>query len=301
MVRAKGKNLIRKTPGDIAFDVIIVVIMVGLMVVTIYPFVYVLFASVSDAAPLLQHRGILWKPIGFTLQAYKLVFQNPMILIGYGNTIFYVVVGTVLNVFLTTLGAYALSRKKVMWKKPIMLAIVFTMFFSGGLVPRYLLVHDLGLLDTRWALILPTAVSAWNLIIMRTAFQGIPESLEESARIDGANDFTILFRIVFPLSLPVIAVITLFYAVYHWNSYFDAMIFIRNRDLYPLQLVLREILVQNDTNNFTNAASMVGDQYKIGQTIKYAIIIVSTVPILFLYPFLQRYFVKGVMIGSLKE
>ncbi|GGE49166.1 sugar ABC transporter permease [Pullulanibacillus camelliae] len=294
------KRSIHQGPADITFNITNTIIMLTLIIVTIYPLIYVAFASVSDPAPLLQHRGILWKPFGWTWDAYKRVFANPMIVIGYGNTIFYVVVGTALNMILTILGAYALSRRKVMWSRPIMLGIVFTMFFSGGLVPRYLLVHDLGLLDTRWSLILPSAISAFNLIIMRTSFQGIPLSLEESARIDGANDFTILFRIVLPLSLPVIAVMTLFYAVYHWNSYFDALIFIRDRDLYPLQLVLREILVQNDTNNFTNGA-LGGDQYRIGETVKYAIIMVATLPILFLYPFLQKYFVKGVLIGSVKE
>lgn len=300
MVMVGKKGRIRKGPADITFDVVNVLIMVALMIATLYPFLYVLFASVSDPAPLLQHRGILLWPLGFSLKAYKLVFDNSQIMIGYANTIFYVVVGTALNVALTALGAYALSRRKVMWKKPIMLGIVFTMFFSGGLVPRYLLIHDLGLLNTRWALIFPTAISVFNLIIMRTAFQGIPESLEESARIDGANDFTILLRIVLPLSLPVMAVITLFYAVYHWNSYFDAMIFLHDHNLFPLQLILREILITNDTTNaMTGIVS--GDRYRIGEAVKYAVIIVATVPILFLYPFLQRYFVKGVMIGSLKE
>ncbi|TCP23526.1 carbohydrate ABC transporter membrane protein 2 (CUT1 family) [Scopulibacillus darangshiensis] len=300
MVRKKKKNHIRSGLGDMTFNTINVLIMIVLMLVTLYPFLYVLFSSFSDAGLLSQHRGILWKPLGFSLEAYKAVFDNPMVLIGYANTIFYVVVGTVINLALTILGAYALSRRQLMWKKPIMLGIVFTMFFSGGLVPRYLLVHDLGLLDTRWSLILPTAISVFNLIVMRTSFQAIPVSLEESARIDGANDFTILFRIVLPLSLPVIAVMTLFYGVSHWNSYFDAMIFLRDRDLFPLQLVLRTILITNDTSSMT-VGSLGGDTYRISETIKYAVIIVATVPILFLYPFLQKYFVKGVMIGSLKE
>lgn len=223
-----------------------------------------------------------------------------MIITSYLNTFFYVVVGTTVNILLTSLGAYALSRKNVKWKNFIMFMIVFTMFFEGGLIPLYLLVSELNMIDTRWALIFPTAVSAFNLIIMRTAFQGIPDSLEESARIDGANDFTILFRIILPLSLPVVAVMILFYGVYHWNSWFHAMIFQQDRELFPVQLILREILIANDTNSMTTGVSAV-DAMPIGETVKYATIVVATLPILCLYPFLQKYFVKGVMIGGIKE
>lgn len=181
-----------------------------------------------------------------------------------------------------------------------MFFIVFTMFFSGGLIPSYLLVTGLGMLDSLWALIIPGAVSAFNLIIMRTAFQGIPVSLEESAKLDGANDFTVLVRIILPLSLTVIAVMILFYGVGHWNSWFGALIYLRDRDLYPLQLVLLEILITNSTDSMLTAAGP-ADKMPIGETIKYATIIVATVPILLLYPFLQKYFVKGVMIGAIKE
>ncbi|NGP46291.1 carbohydrate ABC transporter permease [Bacillaceae bacterium SIJ1] len=282
------------------FDIFNACFMIVLMFATLYPFLYVLFASVSDPSQFSQHRGFLLFPLGFSVEAYKMVFDNPMLLISYSNTLFYVIVGTVINMFLTAMAAYGLSRKKVMLAKPIMLMIVFTMFFSGGLIPTYLLIGDLGLLDTRWAMILPTAISAWNLIIMRTSFQGIPDSLEESARIDGANDFTIFFRIIIPLSLPVLAVITLFYAVGHWNQYFNAMIYLRDRELFPLQLILREILIENSTDGMMQGV-VAGDRFIIGETIKYATIIVATIPILFLYPFLQRFFVKGVLIGSLKE
>lgn len=300
MVKKENRIKLHNSFGDRIFDTFNILFMIVLVIVTLYPFLHVLFASFSDPTQLIQHTGILLKPVGFSIEAYKLVLNDPMILIGYGNTIFYVVVGTVINVTLTALGAYALSRSNVMWARYIMIAIVFTMFFSGGLVPRYLLVNELGMLDTRWALIIPNAISAWNLIIMRTSFQAIPKSLEESARIDGANDFMILFKVVIPLSLPVMAVITLFYAVGHWNSYFDAMIFLRDRGLYPLQLVLRQILVTEDTS--ASLMGVMGDErYNLGQTIKYATIIVTTVPILFIYPFLQKYFVQGVMVGSIKE
>lgn len=290
----------KRSMGEIIFDFFNILFMIGLIFVTLYPFLYVFFSSISDPGLLAQNRGLLIKPLGFTFRAYQLVFENPMILIGYGNTLFYVFVGTTINIILTSLGAYALSRKNVMLSKPIMLMIVFTMFFSGGLVPTYLLIGKLGMIDTRWALIIPNAISAWNLIIMRTAFKSIPDSLEESARMDGANDFTILFRIILPLSLPVLAVMILFYGVGHWNAYFSAMIYLRDRSLFPLQLILREILITNSTEDFITGVTG-GDRYPIGETVKYATIIVATLPILFLYPFLQKYFVKGVLIGSLKE
>ncbi len=290
----------KKTFGEHIFDTSNTLALMLLSLVTLYPFVYVLFASVSNPAELVQHRGILLWPKGFTLDAYRLVFENPNIIRSYLNTIFYVTVGTALNILMTALGAYALSRRNVMWKNTIMIMIVLTMFFDGGLIPRYLLMKNLGLLDTYAALIVPAAISTWNLIVMRTAFQSVPVALEESARMDGAGDWTILFRIIIPLSLPVIAVMILFYGVGHWNRWFEALIYLRERDLFPLQLILREILVQNDTSSMMTSVGG-GDRMPIGETIKYATIIVATVPILLLYPFLQKYFVKGVMIGAIKE
>ncbi|NMM53593.1 carbohydrate ABC transporter permease [Paenibacillus aquistagni] len=286
--------------GERVFEVFNILFMILLCLVTLYPFYYVLIASFSDPSWIVKQRGLIWLPEGFNLDAYVRVLDNPMILQGYMNTLFVVTVGTLINVFMTALGAYGLSRQNVMWKNPIMFFIVFTMFFSGGLIPNYLLVSELGMLDSLWALIIPGAISAFNLIIMRTAFHGVPISLEESAKLDGANDFTVLFRIILPLSLPVIAVMILFYGVGHWNSWFNALIYLRDRELYPLQLVLREILITNSTDSMmtgTNAA----DTMPIGETIKYATIVVATVPILVLYPFLQKYFVKGVMIGAIKE
>lgn len=290
----------KKTFGEHIFDTSNTLALMLLSLVTLYPFVYVLFASVSNPAELVQHRGILLWPKGFTLDAYRLVFENPNIIRSYLNTIFYVTVGTALNILMTALGAYALSRRNVMWKNTIMIMIVLTMFFDGGLIPRYLLMKNLGLLDTYAALIVPAAISTWNLIVMRTAFQSVPVALEESARMDGAGDWTILFRIIIPLSLPVIAVMILFYGVGHWNRWFEALIYLRERDLFPLQLILREILVQNDTSSMMTSVGG-GDRMPIGETIKYATIIIATVPILLLYPFLQKYFVKGVMIGAIKE
>ncbi|WP_409345120.1 carbohydrate ABC transporter permease [Paenibacillus sp. MBLB4367] len=290
----------KKSPGERLFDALNGLFMIALVIATLYPFVYVLMASFSEPGRLMAHRGILLWPAGFSWESYKLVFDNEMIKVGYFNTLFYVIAGTFLNIVMTSLGAYTLSRRNVMLATPVMLLVTFTMFFSGGLIPSYLLMHDLHLLDTRWALVIPGAISTWNLIIMRTSFQGVPVSLEESARIDGANDWTILFRIVLPLSLPVLAVMVLFYAVAHWNGYFGAMIYLRDRELFPLQLVLREILLTNSVESMTSSVSGI-DKYFISETIKYATIMVATLPILFLYPFLQKYFVKGVMIGAIKE
>lgn len=287
------------TTGERIFEFFNVMILVLLSLAALYPLVFVLFASFSDPGLLAQNRGLLLFPKGFTTEAYRLVFMNPSIGTAYFNTLFYVVVGTTINIVLTSMAAYGLSRRDVMWKNAIMFMIVFTMFFDGGLIPTYLLVSNLGLLDTRWALIIPGALSAFNLIIMRTAFQAVPVELEESARLDGASDFRICWSVVFPLSLPVIAVMILFYGVAHWNSWFSAMIYLQSRALFPLQLILREILIVNDTGSMLTGVSS-GDQMPIGQTIKYATIIVATVPILCVYPFLQKYFVKGVMIGAIK-
>lgn len=284
---------------DKLFDVVIYGILIGLVMVTLYPLLYVIFASVSEAGALIAFKGILWKPLGFSLEAYRSVMNNPGILAGYRNTLFIVVFGVILNLLMTALGAYVLSRKNVMWNKAFMFMIVFTMFFHGGLIPLYLIVKNVGLLDSLWATIIPFSMSTFNLIIMRTAFMGIPDGLEESAKIDGANHFTILFRIILPLSMPVIAVMVLYYAVDKWNGWFYASVFIKSRELFPLQLVLREILISNSTDSMSTGASA-ADRHQIGETIKYATIVVATLPILCIYPFVQRYFVKGVMVGSLK-
>lgn len=288
-----------RTSGERIFDVFNVLFLTLLVIICIYPLLYVLFASVSDPLAIAAYRGVLLKPLGFSLDSYKAVINNPHIVLGYKNTLFYLVIGTALNIVLTSLGAYGLSRKNVLFRDVIMFGITFTMMFSGGLIPTYLTVRNIGLINSRWALILPSAVSAWNLIIMRTSFQAIPESLEESARLDGANDFVILFKVILPLSTAVIAVMVLFYGVRHWNSWFPAAIYLRGREKYPLQLILREILIQNSTDSMLTGASS-DDKMPIGETIKYATIIVSTLPILAAYPFLQKYFVKGVMVGAIK-
>ena len=295
----KKNGLIKRSLGERVFEVFNIVFMILLCMVMLYPMLYVAFASLSDAASLTKHSGLLLAPIHANIEAYKYVAKNPMILRGYLNTIIVVVCGVTVNLILTSIGAYFLSRKNVKLQKPIAKLIIFTMYFSGGLIPFYFTVRDLGLENTYLALILPVAISTYNLIIMRTSFASIPVSLEEAAKIDGAGHPTILWKIVLPLSKSIIAVMIMYYMVSHWNSWFNAMLFITDRKKFPLQLILREILIQNDTSNMTQMVG-VGEQSMIGETIKYAVIIIATIPILCIYPFVQKYFVKGVMVGAVK-
>ena len=290
----------RKTIGSRVFDCINYLILMCLVAITLYPLIYVLWASFSNSNALLRHSGLLWKPLGFSTTAYAAVFRNASVWSGYGNTLFLVIVGTIMNLIFTSLAAYVLSRRSFYLRRPITLMIIFTMFFNGGLIPTFLLVKGIGLYDSLWACILPGLISTWNFMIMRTYFESIPVSLEESAKLDGANDLIVLLRIVLPLSGPIIAVMTLFYGVGNWNQWFSAMIYLNQHTKYPLQLILREILLANNTDSMMGAQAMDNDKQAIGESIKYATIIVSTVPILCVYPFLQKYFVKGVMIGAVK-
>lgn len=286
--------------GERIFDKVNLIFLMFLMIITLYPVIYVAFASLSNSNELLAHTGLLFKPLGINLDAYKAVINNPNIATGYGVTLFVVIVGTILNVFVTSISAFVLTRKQFPLNGVLMVVIIFTMYFGGGMIPRYLFLNDtLGLGNSIWSLMLPGLISTYNLIIMRTNFQSIPDSLEESAKIDGANDITVLFKIILPLSKAIIAVMILMYGVGHWNAWFDAMLFIRTRDLYPLQIILREILISNSTDSMI-ASGAGGDIEAIGESIKYATIVVSTVPILCVYPFVQKYFTKGVMIGAVK-
>ena len=296
----KTKSKIKVSVGERVFDTFNVTLLFLLMVVMLYPMLYVVFASISNPGELAAYDGLLYMPRGFSLAAYEAVKNNRMILRGYLNTLIVVVAGTVVNLVMTSLGAFVLSREGLPYKKYLNLFVTFTMFFGGGLIPTYLVVSDLGMVDKYLALILPGAISTYNMMIMRTSFQSIPKSLEESASIDGANELRILFSIILPLSMPVIAVMLLFYGVGHWNSWFNAVIYLRTRAKYPLQLILREILIEGQEDSMaTNVGSL--DKEAIGETIKYATIVVATVPILCIYPFLQKYFAKGVMVGAVKE
>jgi len=261
---------------------------------------HVLFSSLSDGNLLMAHKGLVLSPIGFSTDSYRAVFKNSAVLLGYRNTLIVLVAGVTLSIVLTSMGAYFASRKGLYFKKHITLLFIFTMFFSGGLIPFYLTVSSMGFMDTLFALFIPYSVSVFNMIIMRTAFEAIPDSLEESAKIDGAHDFTVLFKIILPLSMPVIAVMLLYYGVQYWNSWFPAMIFINDVKLYPLQLILRNILIDQQVASMLSGAAMSDENISVAQTVKYATIMVATVPILCVYPFLQKYFVKGVLIGAVK-
>ena len=276
-------------------------IMLLITIVTLYPFLYVLFASFSEGSKLLQHKGALLWFEGFSTAAYDRVFATESVKIGFQNTLFYLVVGVAGNMFLTILAAYTLSRKGVMLNKALTLLLTFTMYFSGGMIPTYMIYHELGLVGNRWALIVNGLISTYNMIILISSFREMPDALEESARIDGAGDWTILFKIVVPLSLPSIMVIALYYAVSRWNSWFPASLYLTNVRDWPIQMFLRRMLIEEQMEEMmagSGAGTMEADS--ISQTLKYAMIMVSTVPILAVYPFIQRYFVKGIMIGAVK-
>lgn len=295
---------VERTRTDKAVDAIATFLLTCILLAVLYPLLYVLGASITE--PEYIARGEFWLiPKGVTLEGYRRVFQNENILSGYANTFFYTIVGTAVNILITVPGAYALSRRDLVGGSAISLMIAFTMFFSGGLIPTYLVVRDLHLLNTRWAMILPGAVSAYNMIIGRSFFAAnIPEELREATFIDGCSYTRFFVSIVLPLSKAVISVLVLYYAVAHWNAYFNALIYLRNRDLWPLQNFLREILIIQEMSDAMMATEgeldSYGEQVRAAELIKYSVIVVSTLPILCLYPFLQRYFMKGVMIGSVK-
>lgn len=293
---------IKDSLSDRIFNAVNLIVLTILMLGVLYPLVYVFSASISD--PDLVITGKMWLiPRGFTLEGYKRVLQDPDILLGYRNTVLYTVVGTAVNLVLTLSAAYALSKRFLRGGKTIMFFVTFTMYFSGGMIPSYLLMQDLKLMDTFAALVLSGAVSTYNLIIARTFFSnGVPQELEDAARIDGCSVTKTFMLVVLPLSKALIGVLALYYGVSHWNSYFSALIYISDRAKFPLQLILREILIENQQK-----ATMLIDneeiallQMKVANLIKYAVIFVSSAPVLIIYPFLQKYFDKGVMLGSLK-
>ena len=287
---------IRRPAGAILGDVLIYGVGILAVLVTLVPFLHVIAMSMSD--PLLVARQeIFLIPKQVQWDAYRL--ENNVFWTNYGNTLWIVGVGTVVNIVLTVTLAYALSRRSFFLRRPLMMLVTFTMFFSGGLVPLFLMVNNLGLYNTRWAVILPYAVSTYNLIVCRSFFEGIPESLMESARLDGANDLRILVSIVLPLSAAIIAVLVLFYAVGHWNSYFPAMLFISKPALQPVQVYLIRVLIQN-SEALAEEGSAGYSRALVVEQLKYAVIIVTILPIVVLYPFLQKYFVQGVMIGAIK-
>ena len=293
---------IRPTFKDRVYRVLVLSILVIIMVIIAYPLYFVIIASFSDPKELYRNPLMLW-PKGATLSSYELAFNNKDIWIGYRNTLIYTVLGTLINILMTVIGAYPLSRPDFVGRGVLTFFYTFTMFFGGGLIPFFLVCKALGLMNNLWVMIIPGAVSVYNMIIMRTFFQSrIPAEMTESAMIDGASNIRTLFRIVLPLSTPIIGVMVLFYGVGHWNAYFNAMIFLVDRVRFPLQLFLREILVQNQVTSMLTTATDAGDADRVMSQIglQYVVVIIATLPIFVIYPFMQKFFTEGIMVGALK-
>lgn len=296
----KNKLLRYNSISDHLTMVFVYLFTILMVVAILVPLVFVVAASFSSPTALLSARVFLW-PVEFTLRGYRMVIDHEMLPTGFKNTFIYAIVGTSINVVMTILAAYPLSRKDLKIRNAVMMLFAFTMLFNGGMIPTYLLVRNLGLLDTLWAMVLPNAMAVWNLIITRTYIQTtIPGEILESASIDGCDDFTFLVRMVIPLSVPIIAVNVLLYAVGHWNSYFNAMMYLNENKMYPLQLVLRDILIQDDTAGVSMDVTKQLEKQQTRYLLQYTTIVVGTVPVMLLYPLIQRYFVTGIMVGSVK-
>ena len=296
----KKRRAKRIKAGDRAFDVINTLLLVFVFLIIFYPLYYILIASFSDPDMVLTGK-IFLLPKGFQLESYQKVFENSEVMNGYLHTILYAVVGTCINLVVTLSAGYALSRTDLRGKKALTLFFVFTMFFSGGTVPTYMLVRNLKLLNTFWAMVLPNAMSVWNLILCRNFFEGnIPKELLEVSQIDGCRNDYFFLKIVLPLSKALIAVMVLFYAVGHWNSYMQPLMYLSDRDKYPLQLVLKNILISSQPDASLAGMTDRAEMYKQTEMLKYALVVVTSVPMIVLYPFVQKYFVQGVMVGSVK-
>lgn len=297
------KRKIRDSRGDRVFTLVNNVLLGLFAVLALYPLLYVLFASISDPIAVNSGKMVLW-PIGFNIKGYQAILSNQWVLTGYVNSIYYTVAGTLLNVLVTFMASYSLSRKDMFGHGLITFIMVFTMWFGGGLIPTFLVVKNLGLVNTRAVMVILGLVSVYNCIICRSFIaSSIPGELQEAARIDGANDFQIVWKIIFPLSGPVLAILALYYSLGHWNGYFNALIYLDERALQPLQIFLREILIENSRVEIpTDAEDLISmvERTQMAQTMKYSLIIIASVPMLIIYPFVQKFFVKGVMIGSVK-
>lgn len=292
---------IRHSAGDKLFYGINDLLLLGALGVVLYPLVFIVSASLSSGSAVSTGRVVLF-PVEFSLEGYKRAFEYPSIVTGFQNTFFYMITGTVINLVMTVLAAYPLSRPKMKGRKALMILFTFTMIFSGGLIPNYMLMQELHMVNTRWAMLIPGAIGVFNLIICRTFFQNnIPEELFESASIDGCNHIRFLVSIVLPLSKPILAVLTLYYAVAHWNSYFNAFIYLSDRAKFPLQIILREILVMNMVDpSAVFDPELEASKYGLADLLKYALIVVSTLPFLIAYPFVAKHFVKGALTGAVK-
>jgi putative aldouronate transport system permease protein len=291
--------MIKESKGDKLFLFSIYFILFLVLIIVLYPLIYVLSSSFSSPAAVTSGRVILW-PVDFSLKGYEKLLLTPQIMSGYANSLFYTTAGTLISVILTVMIAYPLSRKSFFGRKILMMLLTFTLLFTGGLIPTYMVVKQMGLINSRWALLIPNAVWVWQVIIARTFFQtSIPDELIDSSEIDGCSDIRFLSSVVIPLCKPIIAVLVLFYAVGQWNAYFDALIYLKSAGLYPLQLILRSIIINNNSSSAGDALKFVEKQ-QLAELLKYSLIVVASLPVLILYPFVQRYFVQGLLIGSVK-
>ena len=296
----KRRTQIRETVGDRVFLIGVYLFLTIIFVLVFYPLIYVFSSSLSSPLAVSSGRVWLW-PVDFSLRGYQVTLNSPQIVTGYANSLYYTFFGTLISVVLTVLLAYPLSRRTLVGRNSIMLFVTFTMIFSGGLIPTYLVVKELGMLNTRWALLIPQAIAAWQVIIARTFFQvNIPDELAEAAALDGCSDLRFLWSVVLPLSKPILAVLVLMYAVGQWNAYFDALLYLKSADLQPLQLVLRSILILNTSTSGTMDAVTMAERQQMADLLKYSLIVVGSLPVLIIYPFAQRYFVRGMLIGSIK-
>ena len=297
-----ARNSIKLTTSDRFFYTLNDLLLLFALLIVFYPVVYIVSASFSSPTAVISGKVVLF-PVNVTLDGYKAVFEHKGIVRGFANTIFYTVVGTLFNLVMTTLAAYPLSRRKMPGRRIILFLFTFTMLFSGGIVPMYILNSRLGLINTRWVMIIPNAIAVFNMIIMRTFIEtNIPEELYESAQIDGCSHFIFLLKIVLPLSKPIIAVLALYYGIGHWNAYFDALLYLKDDRLYPIQLILREILVLNQvdiTTTMLDPELLVARQ-GMADLLKYSLIVVSSAPFMLIYPFVAKHFVKGTLIGAIK-
>jgi len=293
-------NRIKESVGDRIFLSFVYLFLLLLLALILLPLIYIVSSSFSSPLAVTSGQVILW-PVDFSTRGYEVALSNPQILTGYANSLFYTFFGTIISVTLTIAIAYPLSRRTFYGRNILMAFLVFTMLFNGGLIPTYLVVKALGMLDTRWALLIPAAIGVWQVIIARTFFQSsIPDELAEAAELDGCGDMRFLWSVVLPLSKPIIAVLALMYAIYQWNSYFDALIYLKSSDLYPLQLILRSILILNTTSSGSMDAKTMLERQQLADLLKYSLIVISSLPVLVIYPFVSRYFTKGILIGAVK-
>ncbi|KUP25731.1 carbohydrate ABC transporter permease [Paenibacillus sp. DMB5] len=290
---------IRESAGDRIFLAAVYTVLILVVIAVLYPLIFIISSSISSPAAVTSGKVWLW-PVDISFKGFRVLFNTPEIISGYGNSIFYTAAGTLISVILTIMIAYPLSRRTFFGRNALMMIITFTMIFSGGLIPTYMVVKEMHLIDTRWALLIPNAIWVWQVIIARSFFQAsIPEELLEASEIDGCSDMRFILSVVLPLSKPILAVLVLMYAVGQWNAYFDALIYLKSANLFPLQLVLRSIIIQNNSAGNMDAIAMV-ERQQMAELLKYALIVVATLPVLVIYPFVQRYFVQGMLVGSVK-